>query len=1407
MSFLRCIAWFLTVNPTAAVQFTNPVGFVGSHAPLPKGTPGLFPEYMRDNVNNEYGTAPDHGLFDGPLLGPISDFDASRIKIEGSNGLEVLSDIIHTRNMTNGSNARSTTVARDTGSYWLESLGSKGIMPLAGSDFEFFRNVKDYGAVGDGSTDDTVAINKAASDGPVCGSDCGSTTVHGTVVYFPPGTYLVSSPIVQYYHQQFIGDPVSPPTLKSSTYFTGIAVVDSDVYIPGGSGQEWYINQNNFYRSIQNINFDLSGQATRNFQNGQIYTPTGIHWQPAQGTSITNCAFTMSGSTAVGILMENGSGGFMSDLEFTGGNAGMVVGSQQFTFRNMSFKQCMQAISVIWNWGMSFQNIYVESCPIAFNCTAHGGPTNQGAGSLSIIDSHFNGVKQAITVASSGVITNIVLENVRIESTDVVVQDDSGKTIFPGTEGDISVTTWALGGAYLNQTGEREHLSGYTNPTTTRPSVLLDSNGRYLTQSKPLSLSMTPVVATDHGVKNDMTGDQTSAINSLLASNIGNVIFFPAGIYLVQGTVFIPEGSKIIGSGFSQIMATGPYFGDKDKPNVMVRVGNPGESGVVEIQDFLFTVQGPTAGCILVEWNIAQSSPGSAAMWNSNFRVGGAAGSDLQVAQCQGATADNEKCQAASLMLHLTPGSSAYLENVWAWVADHDLDNPDNAKTTESRSGAPINANTNVNIYAGRGILIESKGPTWFWATASEHSELYNYQLANAGDIILSHMQTESPYYQPEKGIDAFAYQPGSGSFVQDPTFDECSDSNCYSAWALRILNSSQIGIYTSGFYSFFNQHVLGCGSQQDCQEHLIETNYVGDLFYYNILTYGAVEIVSPAGGIFPPIFFNDSNQDGYTSEVAAYLELADSSAASLGIGLNASDGGRVVYIDPAVWVEPQASRTVGCIPPCTLVLPPITLSAPTTISIPPWTTTIEVGWTTTTAITTSGVTITSSFFTSITETTVITIPPVTTTEIPIWNVVIPSGGSGPVAGPTTTTTTTPAAILIFPTSSITPPPIVITDNPNPLNQTGVTHPLVTRTIYPPPWPWVTTTSSHDTNLPSITWQSSKPKPTCHSGCGTECKYWCRGCNPLPLICKLTGNCCTGSDFCTTICPPGTGSGNDGNIPPNDPNNDDDDDNCSTVTASDCTTQCIGTSCSATCRTFEGCKTTGSDLATTETPADYWIGNLENWITESHDAAYSISVAASVESELIASSVVFTTGTVLTAYPTQGLSPPSGRMTTTSSISSSTPTITQPPNHGPSSTATLYVGNYPTLTGDQGDLVYTYFYGFYEGAFTNAYCGDIVTNTVSGGYSHLSSPIPYPATVRAPHPVFTYTGCIYEDGNAPEAGFGGLFTCDSGEVQYACNIANHSSPYNCESGGPGFPGESGGSDLDLWPLAYCVIPP
>lgn len=131
----------------------------------------------------------------------------------------------------------------------------------------------------------------------------------------------MSQPIIQYYYTQFVGDAVSIPTLKAAPSFQGIAVIDADPYAAGGIN--WYTNQNNFFRQVRNFVIDLTATGPS--------TGTGIHWQVAQATSLQNIRFEMvqggTNNNQQGIFMDNGSGGFMTDLTFNGGNYGAFLGT------------------------------------------------------------------------------------------------------------------------------------------------------------------------------------------------------------------------------------------------------------------------------------------------------------------------------------------------------------------------------------------------------------------------------------------------------------------------------------------------------------------------------------------------------------------------------------------------------------------------------------------------------------------------------------------------------------------------------------------------------------------------------------------------------------------------------------------------------------------------------------------------------------------------------------------------------------------------------------------------------------------------------------------------------------------------------------------------------------------------
>lgn len=171
---------------------------------------------------------------------------------------------------------------RDSTTYWQETIPQLGESPFAPAGYKVWRNVMDYGAKGDGVTDDTAAIQLAISDGGRCGASCPSSSVYPATVYFPAGTYLVSSSITQYYNTELLGNPLDLPTIVASSSFVGLGVIGSDVYT--GPITEWYLNTNNFLRSVRNFIIDI--RATP-----QDAAVCGIHWQVAQGSSLENIYF------------------------------------------------------------------------------------------------------------------------------------------------------------------------------------------------------------------------------------------------------------------------------------------------------------------------------------------------------------------------------------------------------------------------------------------------------------------------------------------------------------------------------------------------------------------------------------------------------------------------------------------------------------------------------------------------------------------------------------------------------------------------------------------------------------------------------------------------------------------------------------------------------------------------------------------------------------------------------------------------------------------------------------------------------------------------------------------------------------------------------------------------------------
>jgi len=111
-----------------------------------------------------------------------------------------------------------------TCNYWLDDIKHQGIAAFNPDPetYQVFRNVQDFGAKGDGVTDDTDAINLAISSGNRCGpGTCASSTTTPAVVYFPPGIYMINDSIIDYYFTQIIGNPNCLPTIRAFPTFHG----------------------------------------------------------------------------------------------------------------------------------------------------------------------------------------------------------------------------------------------------------------------------------------------------------------------------------------------------------------------------------------------------------------------------------------------------------------------------------------------------------------------------------------------------------------------------------------------------------------------------------------------------------------------------------------------------------------------------------------------------------------------------------------------------------------------------------------------------------------------------------------------------------------------------------------------------------------------------------------------------------------------------------------------------------------------------------------------------------------------------------------------------------------------------------------------------------------------------------
>jgi glucan 1,3-beta-glucosidase len=203
-------------------------------------------------------------------------------------------------------------------------------------------------------------------------------------------------------------------------------------------------------------------------------------------------------------------------------------------------------------------------------------PTGQQAGSTYILDSLFDGTATAIKAnleqASILETSIITLDNIGVLNMNTMVAYTDGDNLdLPAADVDFVVigNLEADGSAY----GQCSVAVQLPAPSLLGPtsSYYRDS---YFVQSRPqyTDIAVGSIVSVKaHGAVGNGVHDDTAAIVSALAlATTSNLIYFPAGSYIVTSKIVVPPNTRMTGEVWSQLVASGPYFGDMTNPKPMI---------------------------------------------------------------------------------------------------------------------------------------------------------------------------------------------------------------------------------------------------------------------------------------------------------------------------------------------------------------------------------------------------------------------------------------------------------------------------------------------------------------------------------------------------------------------------------------------------------------------------------------------------------------------------------------------------------------------------------------------------------------------------------------------------------------------------------------------------------------------
>jgi hypothetical protein len=417
-----------------------------------------------------------------------------------------------------------------------------------------FASVKDFGATGDGVTDDTAAINRALFQLYCRGAN---TQVRRTL-FFPAGTYVVSSTINIPTYASLAGDGINSSIIQLRA--TGLAAGVNYVAQTVDSLQNPPANTGNGGATAPT---DIS---IRNMAFRTLNTGKNVFWVQ----SATNCQFDSVGFSSSGTTSS-----YVNNT--------LNTACVRFSSTNIDITT----------------NIVFDGCQ--FSNATYGVYAIQQTKGVVVTNSNFNTLYQGVSLAGDGLpavnggptgtrITNNIFDNIYNQGivfgngTGVGAGAAVGKNVsaynifydvanhFGGvTNPNASIIVITSNNASIGDMFERSNVYATTFPqidTGDFTSAVLNNNGLRI-GSKTIQSGLTAELA------DDQTGDTAFSVDVGAGVNAGQVTSFKIDYNIVQGTKY-RTGSCMVSSAGGGIVTFTDDYNENSLMNVYLYASQAG---------------------------------------------------------------------------------------------------------------------------------------------------------------------------------------------------------------------------------------------------------------------------------------------------------------------------------------------------------------------------------------------------------------------------------------------------------------------------------------------------------------------------------------------------------------------------------------------------------------------------------------------------------------------------------------------------------------------------------------------------------------------------------------------------------------------------------------------------------------